>query len=167
MSSGQPASTGKSAVADVAAMAGPVVELVAGIKPIVIDETRGFWEGTASEELRVQVCAACGDRQLPGGPCCRECLSPDLSWERASGRGTVFSYTIVHKALHPAFAARVPYVLADIQLEEGPILTSNVTDVAPPDVRIGMAVEVWFDEPDRDAFGTAFRLPKFRPVGGS
>ena len=167
MSSGQPASTGKSAVADVAAMAGPVVELVAGIKPIVIDETRGFWEGTASEELRVQVCAACGHRQLPGGPCCRECLSPDLSWERASGRGTVFSYTIVHKALHPAFAARVPYVLADIQLEEGPILTSNVTDVAPPDVRIGMAVEVWFDEPDRDAFGTAFRLPKFRPGGGS
>src|SRR5207247_831353 len=52
----QPASTGKSAVADVAAMAGPVVELVAGIKPIVIDETRGFWEGTAAEELRVQVC---------------------------------------------------------------------------------------------------------------
>ena len=48
----QPASTGKSAVADVAAMAGPVVELVAGIKPIVIDETRGFWDGTANEELR-------------------------------------------------------------------------------------------------------------------
>ena len=164
MSSGQPASTGKSAVADVAAMAGPVVELVAGIKPIVIDETRGFWEGTASEELRVQVCAACGHRQLPGGPCCRECLSPDLSWERASGRGTVFSYTIVHKALHPAFAARVPYVLADIQLEEGPILTSNVTDVAPQGVSVGMPVVVWFDEPDRDAFGMAFRLPKFRPV---
>ena len=72
----QPASTGKAGVADVAAMAGPVVDLVAGIKPIVIDETRGFWEGTANEELRVQVCAACGHRQLPGGPCCRECLSP-------------------------------------------------------------------------------------------
>lgn len=166
MSSNQPASTGKASVADVGAMAGPVVDLVAGIKPIVIDETRGFWEGTAAEELRVQVCGACGHRQLPGGPCCRECLSPELSWERASGRGTIFSFTVVHKALHPAFAAQVPYVLADIQLEEGPILTSNVTDVAPQDVSIGMPVEVWFDEADRDAFGTSFRLPRFKPAKG-
>jgi len=164
MSSSQPASTGKAGVADVAAMAGPVVDLVAGIKPIVIDETRGFWEGTAAEDLRVQLCAACGHRQLPGGPCCRECLSSELSWDRASGRGTVFSFTVVHKAMHPAFAAQVPYVLADVQLEEGPILTSNVTDVAPQAVSIGMAVEVWFEEPDRDAFGSQFRLPKFRPV---
>jgi uncharacterized protein len=162
----QPQGTGKSAVADVAAMAGPVVELVAGIKPIVIDETRGFWEGTANEELRVQVCGACGHRQLPGGPCCRECLSRDLTWERAGGRGIVHSYTVVHRALHPAFAAQVPYVLADIQLEEGPVMTSNVTDVDPAAVRIGMPVEVWFDEQDRDAFGTAFRLPKFRPSAG-
>ena len=160
----QPATTGKAGVADVAAMAGPVVDLVAGIKPIVIDETRGFWDGTAQGELRVQLCGACGHRQLPGGPCCRECLSQELSWDRASGRGIVHSYTVVHRALHPAFAARVPYVLADIQLEEGPVFTSNVTDVAPQEVSIGMAVEVWFEEPDRDAFGTAFRLPKFRPV---
>ena len=90
MSRAQPASTGKAGVADVAVMAGPVVDLVAGIKPIVIDETRGFWEGTAAGELRVQLCAACGHRQLPGGPCCRECLSGELSWDRASGRGTVF-----------------------------------------------------------------------------
>ena len=89
MSSTQPVSTGKGGVADVAVMAGAVVDLVAGIKPIVIDETRGFWEGTADQELRVQVCRACGHRQLPGGPCCRECLSPDFSWERASGRRAI------------------------------------------------------------------------------
>jgi len=166
MSSNQPASTGKASVADVGAMAGPVVDLVAGIKPVVIDETLGFWEGTVAEELRVQVCAECRHRQLPGGPCCRECLSDQLTWERASGRGSVFSFTVVHKALHPAFAAQVPYVLADIRLEEGPILTSNVTDVAPQDVSIGMPVEVWFDEADRDAFGTSFRLPRFKPAKG-
>jgi uncharacterized OB-fold protein len=165
--SAQPQGTGKSAVADVAAMAGPVVELVAGIKPIVIDETRGFWEGTANEELRVQVCGACGHRQLPGGPCCRECLSQDLTWQKASGRGTVHSFSVVHRALHPAFAAQVPYVLADIQLEEGPVLTSNVTDIDPASVTIGMPVRVWFDQEDRDAFGTAFRLPKFKPSGAA
>ena len=163
MSDAQPAGTGKAAVADAAAMAGPVVELVAGIKPIVIDETRGFWEGTAQQELRVQLCGRCGHRQLPGGPCCRECLSRDLTWDQASGRGIVHSYTVVHRALHPAFSAQVPYVLADIQLDEGPVLTSNVTDVDPATVRIGMRVEVWFDEENRDAFGTAFRLPKFKP----
>ena len=76
----------------------------------------------------------------------------------------MFSFTVVHKAMHPAFAAQVPYVLADVQLEEGPILTTNVTDVDPHTVSIGDPVEVWFDEPDRDAFGTSFRLPKFRPA---
>jgi uncharacterized OB-fold protein len=159
-----PTSTGKAGVADVAAMAGPVVDLVAGIKPIVIDETRGFWVGTVEEELRLQACAACGHRQLPGGPCCRECLSSDVTWQQASGHGVVHSYTVVHRALHPAFTAQVPYVLADVKLDEGPILTSNVTDVDPTSDLIGLAVEVWFDQPDRDAFNTEFRLPKFRPV---
>jgi uncharacterized OB-fold protein len=159
-----PSASGRAAAPDVTAMAGPVIDLVAGHKPIVIDETRGFWEGTAAEELRVQVCASCGHKQLPGGPCCRECLSSDLSWEQAGGRGIVHSYTVVHRALHPAFAAQIPYVLADIQLDEGPVFTSNVTDVHVNDVTIGMPVEVWFDEPDTDAFGVPFRLPKFRPV---
>jgi uncharacterized OB-fold protein len=155
--------SGRAAAPDVSAMAGPIVDLVAGVKPIAIPETAGFWEGTAAQELRIQVCRACGHRQLPGGPCCRECLSPDLEWRRASGRGSVFSFTVVHRALHPAFTAQVPYVLADVQLEEGPVLTSNVTDVPPQEVRIGMPLEVWFDQPDADAFGVPFRLPKFRP----
>jgi uncharacterized OB-fold protein len=160
-----PKSTGRAAAPDMAMMAGPVAELVAGAKPVVIAETRGFWEGTANQELRVQRCAN-GHVQLPGGPCCRVCLSPELSWEPATGRGTVFSFTVVHHALHPQFMAQIPYVLADVQLEEGPVLTSNVTDISPDDVEIGMPVEVWFDEPGADAFGTAFRLPKFRPSGG-
>ena len=160
----QPASTGKAGVADVAAMAGPVVDLVAGIKPIVIDETRGFWEGTLQEELRIQACNACGTRQLPGAPCCTTCLSPDLSWEPASGRGDVFTYTVVQHPFHPNFAALVPYVVADVRLEEGPILTTNVTGCPVEDVHIGMPVEVWFEEQGTDAFGVPYRLPKFRPV---
>jgi uncharacterized OB-fold protein len=139
-------------------------ELVTGITPIVIDETRAFWEATARDELVVQTCNACGTKQLPGGPCCTTCLSQDLAWERASGRGTVFSFTVVHHAFHPSFAERVPYVVADVQLEEGPILTTNVTDVAPEDVRIGMPVRAWFDELVEDAFHVPLKLPKFRPL---
>lgn len=147
-------------------MAHTLTELVMGTSPIVIDETRGFWEGTLAEELRVQVCAACGHRQLPGGPCCARCWSQELRWERASGRGTVFSFCVVRHAFHPTFAPQVPYVLADVALEEGPVYTSNVTDVDVDAVRIGMPVEVWFDEQVEDAFHTPLRLPKFRPAEG-
>jgi hypothetical protein len=157
-------STGRTRVADATVAAGPLIDLIVGMKPIVIDETRGFWEGTLTRELRVQVCGRCGNRQLPGGPCCATCLSPDLSWIKASGRGAVFSFAIVHQALHPAFMDKVPYVVADIELEEGPVMLSNVTDVDPREVRVGMPVEVWFGEENADAFGAAFRLPLFKPA---
>jgi uncharacterized OB-fold protein len=143
-----------------------LTELVAGVTPTVIDETRGFWEGTMAEELRVQVCGACGAKQLPGGPCCSSCLSQDLRWEKTSGRGTVFSFTIVRHPFHPAFAEQLPYVVADVQLDEGPVMISAVTDVPVEDVRIGMPVEVWFEDPVEDAFHTQLRLPKFRPAKG-
>jgi uncharacterized OB-fold protein len=143
-----------------------LTELVAGISPTVIEETRPFWEGTLAEELRVQVCDACGAKQLPGGPCCTSCLSQDLRWEKASGRGTVFSFTIVRHPFHPSFADQIPYVVADVQLAEGPIFTSNVTGLPAEEVRIGMPVEVWFDTETEDAFHSKLRLPKFRPIKG-
>ncbi len=144
-------------------MAHTLDELVAGFTPIVVDESRGFWEGTLERELRVQACVACGARQLPPAACCSTCLSQDLRWEAVSGRGTVFSFTVVRHAFHPSFLDKVPYVLADIELEEGPIITSNVTDVPVDDVRIGMPVSVWFDEETEDAFHAKLRLPRFRP----
>ena len=143
-----------------------LTELVAGSTPIVVEETRLYWEATLNEELLVQTCNACGNRQLPWGPCCARCLSQDLASLKASGRGTVFSFTVVRQAIHPTFSANVPYVVADIELEEGPIMTSNVTDTPVEDVRIGLPVEVWFDNEAEDAFHTKLRLPKFRPIKG-
>jgi uncharacterized OB-fold protein len=140
-----------------------LTELVAGAVPIVVEETRGYWEGTLAEEIRIQKCNACGNLQLPWGPCCTNCLSQDLGYQVASGRGSVFSFTIVRQAIHPNFSAAVPYVLGDIQLEEGPIMTSNVTDCAVEDVSIGMPVRAWFDAELEDAFHVKLRLPKFRP----
>jgi hypothetical protein len=143
-----------------------LTELVAGSTPIVVEETRGYWEGTLAEELRVQTCNACGNRQMPWGPCCTRCLSQDLAFLTASGRGTVYSFTVVRQAIHPDFSAEVPYVIADIELEEGPIMTSNVTDCTLEEVYIGMPVELWFDKELEDAFHTKLRLPKFRPIKG-
>ncbi len=143
-----------------------LTELVAGSTPIVVEETRGYWKATLNEELRVQTCNACGHRQMPWGPCCTNCLSQDLASETSSGRGRVFSFTVVRQAIHPTFSAQVPYVIADIELDEGPIMTSNVTDVPGEEVFIGMPVEVWFDNEMEDAFHTKLRLPKFRPIKG-
>lgn len=143
-----------------------LTELVAGSTPIIVEETRGYWEATLNEELRVQTCNACGNKQMPWGPCCTKCLSQDLSSEQSSGRGRVFSFTIVRQAIHPTFSAQVPYVIADIELDEGPIMTSNVTDVPVEEVFIGMPVAVWFDNEMEDAFHTKLRLPKFRPIKG-
>ena len=143
-----------------------LTELVAGAAPIVVEETRGYWEGTMAQKLLIQTCNACGNRQLPWGPCCTRCLSQDLGSLEGSGRGAVFSYTVVRHAIHPNFSQQVPYVIADIELEEGPVMTSNVTDVPVEDVRIGMPVEVWFDAELEDAFHTKVRLPKFRPTKG-
>jgi len=140
-----------------------LTELVMGLSPTVVEETRGFWEGTLAEELRVQVCGACATKQLPPSACCTTCLSQDLSFEPASGRGTVFSFTIVRHPFHPSFEDKLPYVVTDIELEEGPIITSSLTDCPVADVRIGMPVQVWFDAQIEDAFHQPLRLPKFRP----
>lgn len=134
--------------------------LLARPMPTPIPETEGFWEGTRAGELRIQVCAACGHRQLNPGPVCDECLSPDIEWRRASGRGTVFSFTVVHHAFHPAFQGDLPYVVADVELEEGPVITSNVVGIEPSEVRIGMPVEVTFDRVSDE-----ITLPKFAPAG--
>jgi uncharacterized protein len=139
-----------------------LTELVAGAVPIVVEETRGYWEGTLAEEIRIQRCNTCGHLQLPWGPCCTRCLSQDLGYQVASGRGTVFSFTIVRQAIHPDFSAQVPYVVADVQLEEGPVMTSNVTDCAAEDVSIDMPVRSWFDKELEDAFHVKLRLPKFK-----
>lgn len=132
-------------------------------EPTRNEETTPFWEGTAAGELRFQECADCGNRQLPAAPACVACLSPEVSWKPSAGRGTVFSYTVVHHAFHPAFAAEVPYVVADVELDEGPFLTSGIRPVDPAAVTIGMAVEAWF-EPMADA--PQYVLHWFRPAGG-
>ena len=87
---------------------------------------------------------------------CAECGSWDWEWQRSSGKGEVFSYTVVERALHPAFAESVPYAPTVVELEEGVRLLTEVTDVAPADLEIGMRVEVTFD-----AVTDEITLPRF------
>jgi uncharacterized OB-fold protein len=122
--------------------------------------TRPFWDGCAAGELRFQRCRGCRAAQFPPSEVCRACLGTDLSWERAAGTGTLYSWTVVHRPVTPAFA--VPYAPAIIDLDEGHQMISNLIGLAPGRIVPGLPVQVEFHPA-----GGGLRLPYFRPRAAS
>jgi uncharacterized OB-fold protein len=116
-----------------------------------------FYGFCKSGELRFQRCADCGAWRHVPRELCAECGSWSWSWERSSGKGQVFTWTVVGRALHPAFGDSVPYAPVVVEMEEGVRLLSEVVDCAPDALEIGMPVEVLFD-PVTDEIS----LPRFR-----
>jgi hypothetical protein len=118
-----------------------------------------YWEAARRHELVVQRCRGCGTHRFPARDLCSRCLSRETDWTAVAGRGTLFSYAIMHQVYHPWFADRVPYVVAVIELAEGARVVSNVIDCPLEDVRVGMPVEVVFEDVTSEV-----TLPKFRPA---
>jgi uncharacterized OB-fold protein len=126
--------------------------------PEITPAMRPFWEAARQHELVVQRCTACGAHRFPARDICSRCLSRDAEWVRSAGRGTVFSWAVMHQVYHPGFAGDVPYALVVIELDEGARLVSNLVDCPVDAIRAGMGVEVVFDDVTPDV-----TLPKFRP----
>jgi len=126
--------------------------------PKPTNDSREFWSNAAEERLLLRACRSCGKAMFYPRPLCPACGSDALEWREASGRGVVHACTIVYRAPDQAFRARAPYVLALIDLEEGPRVMANVTDCRPDAVHIGMAVTVWFEPRGAD-----IAIPQFRP----
>ena len=118
-----------------------------------------FWEAAASGELLYQECPTCGHRQFYPRAMCAAC-GGDVEWRPASGRGTVHTYTVIHQNWASPFRDLRPYVVAMIELEEGPRMMTNVTHVAIDDVHVGMPVECYAVQVD-DGLG----LPFWKPAG--
>src|SRR3974390_979732 len=118
-----------------------------------------FWESVRSHELRLQRCADCGRYRFIPMELCPSCHSAAASWSAVSGRGTVYTYTVVHRAPTPAYQAEAPYVIAQVELEEGPRITSTLVGTAPEAGAVGMPVEVVFEDVDPD-----LTLYRFRPA---
>lgn len=118
-------------------------------------ENAPLWEGLAQHEFRVPQCNACGSWNWVPYPACRECLSQDLSWKTLSGRGTLFTYTIVHRGLGE-FHKEVPYVtaLVDMDVPDGKravMVLGNIVDVPHEALAVGMPLKMVFkDIPDED-----------------
>ena len=125
--------------------------------PEVTAELRPFFEGAKRGELLVQKCGGCGRHRFPPRAICSDCLSREAGWARVSGRGTVFSFAVMHQVYHPAFAAEAPYPIVVVELEEGARMISNVVDCPPADLKVGLPVEVVFERQTDDV-----TLPKFR-----
>jgi uncharacterized OB-fold protein len=117
--------------------------------PEPISEATPYWDAAREHRLVLPTCDDCGKPHFYPRPLCPFCGSTSLTWKEASGKGTVYSFTIVHRPPNASFAAEVPYVVAMVALEEGPHLLSRIVNRAPADVRIGMPVRGSFlDRPD-------------------
>ena len=123
------------------------------------DSSRPFWDACRRHELRIQRCRQCGTLLHYPKIHCPEDGCDRFDWALMSGKGTVYSFVISHRAFHPAFKPGLPYVVAVIELAEGPRLMSNVIGIDPDYVHIGMAVRVTFEDVNDE-----ISLPKFLPV---
>ena len=126
-------------------------------------ETREYWEGAKRGELRIQRCRSCGKAYFFPRPFCPHCSSRDVEWFTATGKAKLYSYVINHRPAR-GFDDMAPYVIAIVELEEGPRLMSNVIGIepTPENLPIDLPLEVtWEQQTDE------ITLPLFRPAGGT
>jgi uncharacterized OB-fold protein len=129
--------------------------------PVRTAENGPYWDSAKRHGLQLQQCRGCERFRYPPAKFCPRCLSDETDWREISGRGTVYSFIVVHQRYDPSFAEDLPYNVAIVELEEGPRLTTNVVDCANGDLQVGMAVELTYDDVTEE-----FTLPKFRPATG-
>lgn len=129
--------------------------------PLANATTLGFWEAAAEHRLVVQRCTACGHTRLPPAPICPECREEGTEWQEVSGHGEVYTYTTVHRPV--AGGMELPFVIAVVALEGsgGLRIISNLVRVDPADVRIGMPVQVVWEDMSDD-----LAVPRFAPASG-
>ena len=136
--------------------------------PTMDDEIYPFWQGTKQHKLLVQKCKNCGAQYFAASYCI-ECdvgfTSPwaeNMEWVEASGKGKVFTFTIVHRVYNPAFKDDVPHNIAIIELDEGPLMFGNIVECKNEDIKVGMPVEVVFDD-----VNDILTLPRWKPAPGA
>lgn len=119
---------------------------------------RPFWQSLREGVLTFQRCSACGKGWLPARSHCPGCLSPEWTRESASGRARLVSWVVYRMAYHPAFASRLPYTVAVVELAEGPRMISNIVQTDPQTLHIDQPLSLVIE----DESGTS--VPRFMPA---
>ena len=127
--------------------------------PLVTASNRPFWEFARRHELVVYGCQHCGALYSQITECIA-CDNPRMEWVKVSGKGKVFTFCVYQQAFHPAWQKDVPYNVIYVKLDEGPLLITNIVGCSDDDIRVGMPVQVVFDDVSDEV-----TLPKFTPVG--
>jgi uncharacterized OB-fold protein len=122
-------------------------------------ETQPYWDACKRHELVLPKCKTCGRFFFYPRALCPNCMSQDLEWVKASGKAKVWTFAIHHMGPSKAYKGEPPYPVAMIETQEGVMMMTNIVDCKPEDVRIGMEVEVVFDDVTSEV-----TLPKFKPV---
>ena len=121
-------------------------------------DTAAFWQGTKEKEFRYQQCKRCNTVVFYSRRHCTGCTDGELQWKTSAGTGSVYTFSVVRQSYHPFFRNMVPYVVAWIDMDEGPRILSNVTGVAPEDVSVGQKVQVEWEEHE------TLNIPLFKPI---
>jgi uncharacterized OB-fold protein len=132
-------------------------------KPVPVPDeiSAPFFDGARDGKLMLQHCVSCGMWSFPVRERCPHCFAAALQWRQASGRGTLYTFTVMHQVMNPGFASAVPYNVAQVDLEEGVRMVSNIVGIPNDALRIGMKLQAVFE-----AVGDNGSLPKFRPPQG-
>lgn len=127
--------------------------------PEIDDFTRPFWDAATDGRLLIRRCRACTRTHHYPREFCPYCWSEDVDWERASGRATLYTWSVVHRNDLPPFGARVPYTAAVVDLVEGPRMMTEIVRCPEAGLSIGMALEVTFRQEDGEQ-----AVPVFQPA---
>ena len=125
------------------------------LRPQTNTDTEFFWEGTRRHKLLVQSCSACHTIRHPPGPACPHCHSLEWESKELSGRGRLYSYTVVHHPLPPGFEE--PVIVAVVELDEGIRMVSNVVDIEADSLKIDEPLQVTFVDQDEGWTAPLFR----------
>ena len=127
--------------------------------PAVSELNRPFWDALRNRMLLLPKCNACGLVWYPPSPFCPDCWSKDFTWKRLSGKGQVNSWVVFHQAYFSSLKDDIPYNVAEVELDEGPRLLTNLVDVSNDKIEAGMIVEIVYDDVTENV-----TLAKFRPA---
>jgi uncharacterized OB-fold protein len=127
--------------------------------PSIDEGTAPWWSATREGKLLVKRCSDCGKAHFYPRPFCPHCWSESVDWEQASGRATLYTWSVVHNNDLPPFGDLVPYVAAIVDLDEGPRMMTRVVGCEFDDLRVGMQLQVTFDQQTDEV-----TLPLFTPA---
>lgn len=127
--------------------------------PVVNSWTMNFWKGNNEGKLMIQKCKDCHQPIFYPRMSCPFCFSDSIEWIESSGKGKIYSYTVVRSNAPSAFLADMPFIIAVIRLDEGVQMLTNIVECEPEEVCCELPVQVVFEK-----LTDEFTLPKFKPV---